>query len=71
MATHAVAFGTAASDYSYSTRHALSTQYSFGTGKVGDLGGFASALILVLLAISISIEPVVRFAQAIREIIEQ
>ncbi|MCD5974894.1 CDF family Co(II)/Ni(II) efflux transporter DmeF [Pseudomonas quasicaspiana] len=60
MATHAGALGIAAAAYSYAKRHAASTQYSFGTGKVGDLGGFASALILGLVAIGIGVESVVR-----------
>lgn len=60
MATHAGALGIAAAAYSYAKRHATSAQYSFGTGKVGDLGGFASALILGLVAIGIGVESVVR-----------
>lgn len=71
MATHAAALGIAASDYSYAKRNAVSIQYGFDSGKAGDLGGFASALIFGLLAISIGIESVVHFAQEIREIIEQ
>jgi cation diffusion facilitator family transporter len=60
MATHAGALGIAAAAYSYAKRNATSAQYSFGTGKVGDLGGFASALILGLVAIGIGVESVVR-----------
>lgn len=60
MATHAGALGIAAAAYSYAKRHAASARYSFGTGKVGDLGGFASALILGLVAIGIGVESVVR-----------
>lgn len=60
MATHAGALGIAAAAYSYAKRHAASAQYSFGTGKVGDLGGFASALILGLVAIGIGVESMVR-----------
>lgn len=63
MATHAGALGIAAAAYSYAKRHAASTQYSFGTGKVGDLGGFASALILGLVAIGIGVESVVRLLE--------
>src|SRR5471032_770421 len=51
MATHAGALGIAAAAYAYARRHAASATYSFGTGKVGDLGGFASALILGLISI--------------------
>ena len=45
MATHAGALGIAAAAYAYARRHASSPRFSFGTGKVGDLGGFASAQI--------------------------
>jgi cation diffusion facilitator family transporter len=60
MATHAGALGIAAVAYGYARRHASSSIYSFGTGKVGDLGGFASALVLGLVAIGIGFESVLR-----------
>ena len=60
MATHAGALGIAAAAYAYAKRHARSPRYSFGTGKVGDLGGFASALILALVALGIGVESVIR-----------
>lgn len=56
MATHAGALGIAAAAYAYAKRHAHNRRYSFGTGKIGDLAGFASALILGLVAIIIAIE---------------
>lgn len=60
MATHAGALGVAAAAYAYARRHAHSRDYSFGTGKVGDLAGFASALVLGLVALGIAVESVVR-----------
>ncbi|WLD65722.1 MULTISPECIES: CDF family Co(II)/Ni(II) efflux transporter DmeF [Pseudomonas] len=63
MATHAGALGIAAAAYAYAKRHANSPRYSFGTGKVGDLGGFASALILALVALGIGIESFMRLLQ--------
>jgi cation diffusion facilitator family transporter len=60
MATHAGALGIAAAAYAYAKRHANSPRYSFGTGKVGDLGGFASALILALVSLGIGVESVMR-----------
>jgi len=60
MATHAGALGIAAAAYGYAKRHASSQRYSFGTGKVGDLGGFASALILGLVSLGIGVESVIR-----------
>ncbi len=63
MATHAGALGIAAAAYAYAKRHASSTRFSFGTGKVGDLGGFASALILGLVSLGIGVESVIRLFQ--------
>ncbi|MEQ7918653.1 CDF family Co(II)/Ni(II) efflux transporter DmeF [Xanthomonas sp. WHRI 1810A] len=60
MATHAGAMGIAAAAYAYARRHASSGRYSFGTGKVGDLGGFASALILGLVSLGIAVESLIR-----------
>jgi cation diffusion facilitator family transporter len=56
MATHVGALGVAAIAYTYARRHATSARYSFGTGKVGDLAGFASALVLGLVALGIAFE---------------
>jgi len=60
MATHAGALGIAALAYAYARRHAHGRRYSFGTGKVGDLAGFASALVLGLVALGIAYESVAR-----------
>ncbi|QEH77230.1 CDF family Co(II)/Ni(II) efflux transporter DmeF [Sphingomonas sp. C8-2] len=63
MATHAGALGVAALAYRYAKRHVANPRYSFGTGKVGDLAGFASALVLGIVALGIAIESAVRLAQ--------
>lgn len=63
MATHAGALSVAAIAYSYAKRHASDQRFSFGTGKVGDLAGFASALVLAVVAIGIGVESVVRLFQ--------
>jgi cation diffusion facilitator family transporter len=63
MATHAGALGIAAAAYAYAKRHASSARFSFGTGKVGDLGGFASALILGLVSLGIAVESLMRLLQ--------
>lgn len=60
MATHAGALGVAAGAYAFARRHARNRLYTFGTGKVGDLAGFASALVLAMIAIGIGFESVVR-----------
>lgn len=63
MATHAGALSVAAIAYSYAKRHASDRRFSFGTGKVGDLAGFASALVLAVIAIGIGVESLVRLFQ--------
>jgi cation diffusion facilitator family transporter len=60
MATHAGALGIAAIAYAYAKRHAYGRRYSFGTGKVGDLAGFASALVLGIVALGIAYESLTR-----------
>lgn len=60
MATHAGALSIAAIAYAYARRHASSGRFSFGTGKVGDLAGFASALVLGLIALGIGVESIRR-----------
>jgi cation diffusion facilitator family transporter len=60
MATHAGALSIAALAYRYARRHQHDARFAFGTGKVGDLAGFSSALGLGLVAIIIAVESVGR-----------
>lgn len=60
MATHAGALGVAALAYVYARRHVRNPRFTFGTGKVGDLAGFASAFALALIALGIGVESVAR-----------
>lgn len=60
MSTHAGALLLAALAYSYSRRHAHDPRFSFGTGKLGDLAGFSSAIVLAMIAILIGYESVAR-----------
>jgi cation diffusion facilitator family transporter len=60
MGTHAVALGIAAFAYFYARRHSDNPNYSFGTGKVGVLGGFASAVVLGVIALLMGIESIQR-----------
>ena len=60
MSTHAGALLLAALAYTYSRRHAEDPRFSFGTGKLGDLAGFTSAIILAMIAILIGYESVLR-----------
>lgn len=63
MATHAGALGVAAAAYAFARAHARNPRFTFGTGKVGDLAGFASALLLGVVALAIAVESVVRLLQ--------
>jgi len=60
MATHAGALAVAAAAYWYAKRDARSPRFAFGTGKVGDLAWFASALVLGVIALGIAFESAVR-----------
>jgi cation diffusion facilitator family transporter len=45
MSTHAGALLLAALAYTFARRYANDPRFTFGTGKVGDLAGFTSAII--------------------------
>ena len=60
MSTHAGALLLAALAYSYARRHAGDRRFTFGTGKLGDLAGFTSAIVLAMIAILIGYEASVR-----------
>ena len=60
MSTHAGALLLAALAYSYARRHAHDRRFSFGTGKLGDLAGFTSAIILAMIALLIAYEAAMR-----------
>lgn len=65
MGTHAAALGVAIFAYRHARRHATDPRYSFGTGKVGALGGFASAVALGVVATLVVAESVVRLARPV------
>jgi len=60
MATHVGALGLAAWAYTLARRHARNRRFSFGSGKFGDLAGFASALILGIISLGVAIESAMR-----------
>ena len=60
MSTHAGALLLAAIAYSYSRKHASDPRFTFGTGKLGDLAGFTSAVILAMIALLIGYDSVSR-----------
>ena len=60
MSTHAAAMLIAALAYFYARRHAQNPRFTFGTGKLGDLAGFTSAIVLALIALLIAWESLMR-----------
>lgn len=60
MATHAAALTIAALAYGYARRHVGDPRFAFGTGKVGELTGFASAIVLGVVALLIGWESILR-----------
>lgn len=60
MSTHAGALVIAAFAYSYARRHARDERFVFGTGKLGDLAAFSSALVLAMIALLIGYESIAR-----------
>ncbi len=65
MSTHASALLLAALAYRYARRHAGDRRFVFGTGKLGDLAGFTSAVILAMIALLIAWEAIGRFLNPI------
>jgi len=60
MSTHAAALVIAALAYAYARRHARDERFAFGTGKLGDLAAFASAIVLAMIALLIGYESIGR-----------
>lgn len=60
MASHAGALGITALGYAYARRHAADPGFSFGTGKVNALAGFAGALLLAVFAVVMTVESLER-----------
>lgn len=65
MSTHAGALLLAALAYSYARKHAQDPRFTFGTGKLGDLAGFTSAIILGMIALLIGYEAVSRIFEPV------
>jgi cation diffusion facilitator family transporter len=60
MSTHAAALAIGAFAYRYARTHVHDPRFSFGTGKMGELAGFASAVVLALVALFIGYESIAR-----------
>ncbi|WP_415792598.1 CDF family Co(II)/Ni(II) efflux transporter DmeF, partial [Bordetella tumulicola] len=71
MSTHAGALLITVLAYRFARRNARNPRFTFGTGKLGDLAGFASAVLLALIALLIGWESLVRLTQPIHIDFEQ
>jgi cation diffusion facilitator family transporter len=60
MPTHAGALVIAAGAYAYARRHARDERFVFGTGKLGELAAFSSAIVLAMIALLIGYQSVDR-----------
>jgi len=60
MASHAGALAIAALAYRYARAKAHDPRFAFGTGKVGELAGFASAVTLAVVSVLIGWESLMR-----------
>ncbi|TCT43119.1 CDF family Co(II)/Ni(II) efflux transporter DmeF [Martelella mediterranea] len=65
MSTHAAAMLIAALAYLYARRNVDNPRFTFGTGKVGDLAAFGSAVVLALVALLIGWESLVRLTSPV------
>ncbi len=65
MSTHAAVLAVAVFAYSYARRHAANAAYTFGTGKVGDLAAFTSAILLGVVALIMAYESAERLANPV------
>ena len=65
MSTHAGALAIAALAYGFARRHAHDPRFSFGTGKIGELAAFSSALLLALVALLIGYEAIHRLFEPV------
>src|SRR5437016_10414645 len=60
MSTHVLAFLITAAAYYFARTQAGNARFSFGTGKIGVLGGFTSAIVLAIVALLMAGESVHR-----------
>jgi cation diffusion facilitator family transporter len=65
MSSHVAALSIAAVAYSFARRHLQNDWFSFGTGKLGELAAFASAIILAMVALLIGYESLMRLVHPV------
>ncbi|MEO5333573.1 MAG: CDF family Co(II)/Ni(II) efflux transporter DmeF [Magnetococcus sp. YQC-5] len=66
MGTHAAALGLAAFAYVFARRNANNPRFTFGSGKTGPLGGFASAVALSIVSLLMAIESIQRLISPVQ-----
>jgi cation diffusion facilitator family transporter len=71
MMTHVAAFAITLFAYSFARKHKDNPDYSFSTGKVGVLGGFASAVALGTVALMMVMESIERFFSPMEILFDQ
>ena len=65
MSTHASALLISALAYLFARKQARNPRFTFGTGKLGDLAGFASAIILAMIALLMRWESFLRITSPV------
>lgn len=65
MGSHVAALGITWFAYRYARRHVANRRYSWGTGKVGSLAGYTSAIVLGLVALLLAAESTHRLADPV------
>jgi cation diffusion facilitator family transporter len=60
MGTHALALFITLAAYIFARKHINNPKYSFGTGKVGVLGGYTNAILLLLASVTMAYESIER-----------
>lgn len=65
MTGHAGAFGITAATYALARRHADNPRFAFGTGKLGTLGGYTSAVVLMVVALLMAWESADRLVRPV------
>lgn len=65
MSTHAAALSISALAYLFARRHVHNERFAFGTGKLGQLAAFSSAIILAMIALLIGYESVERLVNPV------
>jgi cation diffusion facilitator family transporter len=71
MGTHAIALFITLVAYIFARKHMNNPKYSFGTGKVGVLGGYTNAILLLLAAGAMAIESIERIINPVNILFNQ